>query len=414
MTDEIYVGGSTYGCIRSESTYGSYNSGGTDDTRLVISNINPTMKNNFIRVFGLGGGRNFVQAVPGKYEVSYSMDVSIQNGFFFKYALGAISAATTATKDFDGTAITGTPTAALKTYAVTEATNIPSYTMDLRYLVASTNDFQQRFLGCKVNQMALKADADNELKATFDCIAQTTTTTVGTLSTPTSVMYNDPLKMFYGARIAIGAGDYGSGTGTASTMTDTTKSWTVDQWKDNYVLIDSLGIAFVITANTATALTVSGTPTTGEYTISPLTSFATTKVLYCTSADITMTNNLEGYWSITNASGRGIQFAVEKQREYSIDLGMLLTNAEMLGMLYSGSRSATSPTTSTAYTVNCLVLNYMTATSDGDSYKAMRFVFNNLIIDEDSIPTDPKEMVKQTIKAFAKKGTIYYITNETQ
>jgi hypothetical protein len=414
MTDEIYVGGSAYACIRPESTYGIYDSGGTDDTRIVISNITPTSKNNFIKVFGLGGGRNWVAAVPGKYEVSYTMDVSIQNGAYFKYVLGARSTATTATNDLDGTAITGTPTAALKSYAVTEATNLPSYTMDLRFLVASTNDLQHRLTGNKANQMTLKADSDNELKATFDCLAQSTTTSTGTLTVPTSVMYSDPLKMFYMATLLIGTGDTGTGTGASGTMTDSSKSWTVDQWKTNWVLIDSLGAAFTIASNTATALTVTGTPTTGEYTISPISSYATDKVLYCNSVDVTMTNNLEGYWSITNASGRGIQFAVEKQREYSIDMGLLLTNGEMLGLLYSGSRSATTPATTSTYAVNCLVLNYATATSDGDAFKAMRFVFNNLIVDENSIPIDPKEMIKQNIKAFAKKGTVYYITNETQ
>lgn len=411
MATEIYVGGSTYMLTRVETTFGTYNSGGTDDLRNLITNFNPTMKNNFIRIYGLGGGRNFVTAVPGKYEASGSFDLTIQNGQFLKYVFGTASAATTCTTDFDGTTITGTPTSALKRYAITEATNLSSFTMDLRYLVSSANDLQQRFLGCKINQMALKADVDNELKATLDFIAQTTATVVGTLATPTTLAYNDPPKMFYQAKLLLDVGDAGTGTGTASTWTDSTKAWTVNAWA-TYVLLDPLGAAFVIASNTATALTVTGTPTTGVYTISPSSATAAVQVINCTSVGVTLTNNLEAYWSITNDTGRGLKFTIEKQREYSIDMDMLLINGEQLGRLYTGVASATSPGTTASYTTNCLVLNYTYATNLGDGFKAIRFVFTDVVIDENSLPTDPKEMIKQSVKAFAKTCTVYYATNE--
>lgn len=63
-----------------------------------------------------------------------------------------------------------------------------------------------------------------------------------------------------------GADDSGNGTGTLNTMTDSTKSWKTDQW-NTYKLRDSAGTVFAITANNATALTVSGTPASGDYVI---------------------------------------------------------------------------------------------------------------------------------------------------
>jgi hypothetical protein len=58
-----------------------------------------------------------------------------------------------------------------------------------------------------------------------------------------------------------------SGTGTLNTMTDTTKAWTVNEWT-GYTLTDLYGVQFTIASNTATALTVTGTPNSGAYKIS--------------------------------------------------------------------------------------------------------------------------------------------------
>ena len=65
-----------------------------------------------------------------------------------------------------------------------------------------------------------------------------------------------------------GPGDTGTGTGSTNLWTDSGKSWTPDHWI-NYVLIDGAGVVFLITDNTATTLTVSGTPTSGSYEIQP-------------------------------------------------------------------------------------------------------------------------------------------------
>ena len=58
----------------------------------------------------------------------------------------------------------------------------------------------------------------------------------------------------------------GTGTGASNSFTDSTKDWMTDQW-ENFKLTDSASTTFTITSNTATVLTVSGTPASGTYTI---------------------------------------------------------------------------------------------------------------------------------------------------
>lgn len=63
-----------------------------------------------------------------------------------------------------------------------------------------------------------------------------------------------------------GADDSGNGTGSLNAMTDSTKSWPTNKW-NTFILRDSANTVFTITASTATALTVSGTPASGDYVI---------------------------------------------------------------------------------------------------------------------------------------------------
>lgn len=64
-----------------------------------------------------------------------------------------------------------------------------------------------------------------------------------------------------------GAVESGNGTGTLNTMTDSTKRWITNQFQTGYKLRDSAGAVFTPTANTATAITVSGTPASGMFEI---------------------------------------------------------------------------------------------------------------------------------------------------
>ena len=426
MADIIYAGGSTFVVTRSEasqtdqSKYGTYNSGGTDDKRLLATNFTSNMKNNMLSIYTLGGGRSYAQIIPGKFESSGTLEFDVQNLSFLKYAFGAVSTSSQATTDFDGTTITGTPTAALKRYALTQSDVLDSFSMDVTSFNTTTSgsvDISTRYTGVKNNQVSIKADTENPLHATADWIAQKPTTTISSATLPTTLAYGDVPKMFYQGKLLIEAGDYGPlGTGSASTMTDATKNWTSNQWATNWVLIDSVGAVYPITSNTATALTVTGTPTTGPgpYTITPKSTYATGQVVQCNSIDITITNNLESYWSISNDTGRGIKFALEKQREYTLTLDLNFVNGAPPGRFYTAATSGLTPTTTSVYTPFSVVLDYRTATADGDAFKALRLFFSGVVFDEESLPANPKDILKQTITAKARDCMGFFITNETQ
>jgi len=422
MTDVIYVGGKVYVITRAEGSnttpanYGTYASGGTDDKGVLATNFNASLKNNMIQIYTLGGGRSFKQIVPGKFEASGTLEYEVGSGNFLKYAFGAVSAGATTTTNFDGTTITGTPTAALKKYVLTQADTLDSFSMDvIAQSDASASDVKTRYTGAKANQVTLKADTENPLHATMDFIAQKPTTSTADYSATTQTILSDVPQMFYRGQLLINAGDYGlSGTGTLSTMTDATKAWTVNAWQTNYVLIDSAGTAFVITSNTATALTVTGTPATGSYVICPLSTYTSAQVVQCNSVDMTLTNNLEGYWSISNDTGRGVKYLLEKQREYTLTLDLNFVNTDQLGRFYSGATSGTTPVSDTGYTPFCVVLDYKTAIGQGDNYKALKLVFTDVVFDEESLPANPKDILKQVVTAKAKNCMGFFITSEAQ
>lgn len=415
MADVLYAGGKTYLVTRVETIYGT-DAAGTDDKMGLVTSFTSNMKNNMVQIYTLGGGRSYQQIVPGKFEASGSVEFEVNTGTLLKYAIGTLSAATTTTTNFDGTTITGTPTAALKRYAVSESDALPSFTMQVtNQSDASATDIKTIYTGTKINQLSLKFDTENPLHATMDWIAQKPLTSTGDYSALAPTSYNDVPQMFYRGQLLINTGDYGLvGTGSLNTMTDTTKAWTADQWKTSWVLIDSLGMAFVISGNAATTLTVSGTPTTGKYVIVPLSTAAANQVVQCNSIDVTLAHNLEPYWSVSNDTARGVKFLVEKQREYTLTLDLNFTNVDQLGRFYTGAIAGLTPTTTSNYTKFAVVIDCKTATTDGDNYKALKLVFTDVVFDETSLPANPKDIVKQTVTAKARNCMGFYITNETQ
>jgi hypothetical protein len=91
----------------------------------------------------------------------------------------------------------------------------------------------------------------------------------------------------------------GTGTGSANLWTDSTKSWITDVWA-GHILVDGAGVSFPIASNTATTLTVSGTPTSGAYSISdpPTTARCTNAASASCSVAGLSAGNLY-YWKVT-------------------------------------------------------------------------------------------------------------------
>lgn len=86
-----------------------------------------------------------------------------------------------------------------------------------------------------------------------------------------------------------------AGVGTSNTMTDSGASWTASQWI-GYRLVDLANTTFYISANTATTLTVVGTPASGAYTIQkPSSDYGTGTGTLNTMTDATKTW-ITGQW----------------------------------------------------------------------------------------------------------------------
>ena len=60
----------------------------------------------------------------------------------------------------------------------------------------------------------------------------------------------------------------GSGVGTSNTFTDSSKSWTINAYQGHVLIAPDA--SYIIASNTATALTVSGTPKSGDYLIADM------------------------------------------------------------------------------------------------------------------------------------------------
>ena len=367
--DTTYIGGKSFIELRAEgskadlSKFGVYNDTGTSDKMLLATNYTNPRKNNMIRVYSLGGGRSYVAAVPGKYEISGTLEYEIQNLQHLKYALGGGPgtnlSGTSISTDLDGGAINGA--SGLKKYRLTEDDTLDSFSIDQYEIsTATTNDIRLRYLGCKVNQLTIKSDTENPLHATIDWIGQRDLiVTEGEITPPSFSSYTELPKMFYTGTLLI----------------------------NPTLEMDSDGPTGK----------VSGGDT----------------VVQANSIDMTLTNNLEPYWSINNSSGRGIKFAIEKQREYTLKLDLNFTNSDQLKRFYSGLKTASNPIDTEQYSPFAVIVDYKTPNTYGSDFNQLRFVYRDVFFDETNIPLNPKEIVKQELTAYAKHLDVFSITSES-
>jgi hypothetical protein len=386
--ETTYVGGKVFVTIRPEATYGTYDAAGTDIKWVLGQNFTNPRKNNMQKVYGLGSGRNPAQIVPGKYEVDGTLEFDVQNGRALHLALGDIGwwgwAGSTWTRtlgiasptyhpayDLDGVAITGTPTA-LNLFHVREADTMPPFSVSETLISAGTvYDSLLRYVGCKVNGWNVDADTERPLRATFDWMGRTDSivTDQSTITEPTTPGgYTDAIEMFYRGTLSFG--------GTAVIPT-----------ADTYSGLETAGPAVVTTP---------------------------AAIVACNSISAKLTNNMEKYFSITTTAGRGVQYLLEKQREYTLNLELNYVHNDFLKRFYDGTITASSPTGSSDYTPFYVTVDYKTANTLGNSFKQLRLVFSQVYFDETNIPASPMDILKEPITAIAKKCDAFYITNEAQ
>ena len=60
----------------------------------LVQSVNPTETNNLIKIRTLGGTRDYNNIVPGKFEISGSLEYFLQGGAFLRQAMGEDTAST--------------------------------------------------------------------------------------------------------------------------------------------------------------------------------------------------------------------------------------------------------------------------------------------------------------------------------
>lgn len=343
----------------------SYGSATTPDKDLgAVQAIAPGEKNNLIKIRTLSGNRDYKTVLPGKFEISGSMDYYLQGGAFLRQAWGEDSG-TTSTTD-QGPRILS---AAGNIYrhvmgsAVSPGVNnFPSFTLEFTDFEdaggASTNNLKRTYNGCRVNSLTISGAIDDPVKCSVDWMAKTVT----------------------------------AGTADPSVITEYTT--------DPFVFYDG----FVYLTSGAV---------TSETTAVALKGAALAQVL---SFDFSVNNNLEAGWYIAGTtsatdSARAAKFIIPKGRDYDLKLGLHYQDRDMY-QRFLGAVGAT--TDQKTLTKNQIVLDLVKNGTPGtlaadDHY--MRLVVASATFDDIAINGAPEDIVNNDVTVFGKSTKCFFVDN---
>ena len=125
------------------------------------------------------------------------------------------------------------------------------------------------------------------------------------------------------------------------------------------------------------------------------------------NVELTINNTLEGLWSV---GSRLKQYEVEKVREYNIKLTIAFRDvAELLTKFYGASGA---PSTGTPSPQANVVLTFDTGGTGADSNKIV-ITLANIYFDEETLPKDVNEVIKEDVSGWALSGTSVVWTNGT-
>ncbi len=344
-----------------ETTYGS--AAAIAQPFGLVQSVNPTEKNNLIKVRTMGGTRDFSKIVPGKFEVTGSIDFYLQGGAFLREGIGE-DTASTATVDSGPKVHSGASYRHVMGSAASPGANsFPSFTFEFADSedtgAVNTTNLKRKFTGCRVNTMKIS----------------------GTVDAPVSV-----------------AVDWQAQGVTVSTAAATTVS---DYSVDPYVFYQ--GVVYC-TTGTISAYTAIGTAN---------------RIAEVNSFDLTVNNNLEAVWYIsgtTNAyqTKRGLKSLNVKGREYDCNLDLHFRNKNMYEK-FLGAVGATGP--QNTLTSQNIVLDFVrTGTITGvkaatDDY--MRVMLSGCKFNDVNITGTPEDIVGQKMSVFVTSAKIYVIDSDS-
>jgi len=348
-----------------ETSYGS--TAAVDQAFGLVQSVNPTETNNFIKIRTMGGTRDYSNIVPGKFEVSGSMDFYLQGGNFVRMAMGEDTGTTSGTLDGGPRVHSGASYVHVMGSATSPAADcFPSFTMefadDENGACVGTDgayNLNRKYTGCRVNSLSISASVDEPVSVSCDWIAQNVTVS----------------------------------TAAATSVTDDTR--------DPYVFYQGAVYASSATPEYDEAIG------------------ATARIAEVNSFDLSISNNLEPIWYISGTTGahqtlRGLKNLVVKGRDFDSNLNLHFADKTMYER-FLGATGATEPqNTLTKYQI---VFDFVRSGTIGGTKAAtddyMRVVLRNCAFNDINITGSPEDIVSQTISVFPEAAKFYFVDSDS-
>jgi len=345
-----------------ETTYGS--AANTNKDLGAVQSISPGEKNNLIKIRTLGGNRDYKTVLPGKFEISGSMEYFLQGGDFLRQAWGEDTATTTTIDSGPRILVAGSTYLHVMGSANSPGVNdFPSFSLEFTDAedagAAGTANLQRTYTGCRVNSLSIAGNVDEPLRCNVDWMAKRVEISSAAAPTAITEYTTDPF-VFYDGHVFLTSGDIASETTQAS---------------------------------------MSGS-----------------KICQVMSFDFSVNNNLEAGWYIAGTcsaydSSRAAKFIIPKGRDYELSLGLHYSTKDMYERFLGAVGATTDQKT---IDKNQIVLDMVKTGTigtplDGDHH--MRIVVASASFDDIAINGAPEDIVNNDVTVFGKSVKCYFTDN---
>lgn len=303
--------------------------------------------------------------MPGKFEISGSMEYYLQGGAFLRQAWGE-DTATTTTIDSGPKILSASDNIYLHVMGSANSPGVnsfPSFTLEFTDYedsgaAADTQNLQRTYTGCRVNSLTLAGSVDEPVKCSVDWMAKRVT--VATADATSITEYATDPFIFY----------------------------------DGYVFLTS-GVA---TAGT------------------PQTDLKVDALCQVMSFDLSLNNNLEAGWYVAGTcsvldSARAAKYIIPKGRDYELRLGMHYNTKEMYERFLGAVGATTDQKTMDKFQI---VLDMNKSGTQGTLAAGdhhMRLVVSSATFDDISINGAPEDIVNNDVTVFGRKTKCYFVDN---
>ena len=358
----VSAGYSQYVRWGNETSYGS--AGAANKDLGAVQSISPGERNNLIKVRTLGGERDYKTVIPGKFEISGSIEYLLQGGAFLRQAFGE-DTATTTTVDSGPRILSAGDTVYLHTMGSAASPGVndfPSFTLEFTDQedagASGTANLKRTYRGCRVNTLGISGTVDDPVRIAVDWMAKSV--------------------------------DISTADATAAT------DFTVDP----FVFYD--GFVF-LTSGVATAT-------------SPQTAIKDVALCQVLSFDFSINNNLEQGWYISGTCSstdtpRSARFIIPKGRDYELALGMHYSTKEMYERFLGAVGATTDQKTLNKFQIVLDMVKSGTIGTIAADDQWFRLYLSSCSFDDIAINGAPEDIVNQDVTVFTKDTKCYFVDN---